>query len=199
MDELFPFLICLTWENYEGYSCVIFHCFLKRIAQICIFIILYCKIYIYYVVVHYFFLDCLILCWSKLPVFILRCKKYIIFGKIFWRGLLVFMHYRDVYKYIINSLPTNVMIYKAQGFVNWFYISMIGQFGFVEYTSFKYFPIITKVSQLIYWYFKYEYYKCLLVVSLSEYEDYIKIYVYATYGLVDHLVWRDDKILHPYN
>ena len=96
MDELFPFLICLTWENYEGYSCVIFHCFLKRIAQICsssyyivryIYIYIYIYIYLYYVVIHYFLLDCQMLCWSKL--FISRCKKYIIFVKIiffFWGG-----------------------------------------------------------------------------------------------------------------
>ena len=76
---------------------------------------------------------------------------------------------------IINSLSTNVMIHKVQGFVNWFYTSMIGQFGFVEYTSFKYVSISTKGSQLIYWYLKYKYYKFLLVVNLSGYQDYINI------------------------
>ena len=128
---------------------------------------------IYHVVVYYFLLDCQLLCWSKL--FILRCKKYIIFvrfgGGVNWYVCIIEMYVNM----FINSLPTNVMICKVQGFVNWFYTSMIGQFGFVEYTSFKYFLIITKGSQLIYWYLKYEYYKCLLVVNLSEYQDYINI------------------------
>ena len=49
----------------------------------------------------------------------------------------------------------------VQGFVNWFCTSMIDQFGFVEYTRFKYFLIITKGSQLINWYFKNEHYECV--------------------------------------
>ena len=75
----------------------------------------------------------------------------------------------------INSLPTNVVIHKEQGFVNWFHTSIIGQFRFVEHTSFKYFPIIMKGRQLIYFYFKYKCYKYLLVVNLSEYQNYIFI------------------------
>ena len=128
---------------------------------------------IYYAVVHNFLLDCLILCWSKL--FILSCKKYIIFVKMIGGDLLVCMYYRNVCKYVINFLSTNVMIHKVQDFVNWFYTSMIGQFDFVQYTNFKYFHIITKGSQLIYWYLKYENYKCLLAVNLSEYQNYIFI------------------------
>ena len=112
---------------------------------------------IYYVVVHYFLLDFLILCWSKLFI------------------LSIFMCYRNVCKYVINSLPTNVLIHKMQGFVNWFYTPIIGQFGFMEYTSFKYFPIIMKGRQLIYFYFKNKCYKYLLVVNLSECKDYINI------------------------
>ena len=65
---------------------------------------------------------------------------------------------------------------------------MIGQLGFVEYTSFKYFPIITKETQLIYEYLKYDHYECLLVVNSSKYQK-LYVYIYATYGLVvDQLV-----------
>ena len=130
----------------------------------------------------------------------MRCKKYIILVRIFWvgGGFLVFIYYRNVCKYVINSLSTNVMIHKVQGFVNWFYISMIGQFDFVEYISFKYFHIITKGDQLIHWYLKYENYKCLLVVNLSEYEDYINICICNilwTSWSPSLVRWQDNYIL----
>ncbi len=56
---------------------------------------------------------------------------------------------------------------------------MLGQLGFLEYTSFKYFPIITKESQLIYWYLKYDHYKHLVVVNSSKYQ---KLYLYIIYA-----------------
>ena len=56
----------------------------------------------------------------------------------------------------ICSVEIYVIIHKMQGCVNNFCISMIGQFGFAIYTSFKYFPIIRNVSQLINWHNKYE-------------------------------------------
>ena len=95
-----------------------------------------------HVVVHYFLLDCLILCWSKL--FILRCKKYIILVKIFGGGLLVFIYYRNVCKYVINSLSTNVMIHKVQGFINWFETYMIDQFGLLSTLVSNTFPSLQK-------------------------------------------------------
>ena len=58
--------------------------------------------------------------------------------------------YKHIYKDCL--LATNVMIHKVQGFINWFYTSTTDQIGFMEYTSFKYFPIITKGSQMIDWY-----------------------------------------------
>ena len=91
-------------------------------------------------------------------------------------GVLCCLCIIEIYVYMfINSLPTNVVIHKVQGFINWFYTLIIGQFGFVEYTSFKYFPIIMKGMQLIYFYFKYKCYMYLLVVNLSEYQNYIFI------------------------
>ena len=102
----------------------------------------------YYVALHYFLLQCLVLCWSKL--FTLKCKKYIIF-EFFALNLLVFLYYISIYKHIyeVYSQVTNKMSHKVQGFINWFCASTTDQIGFVEYTSFKYFPIIIKGSQMI--------------------------------------------------
>ena len=123
--------------------------------------IIRCIIY-YYVAFHYFLLQCLVSCWSKL--FTLKCKKYIIF-EIFSLNSLVFLYYINIYKHVyeVCSLVTNVMSHKVQGFVNWFCTSTTGQIGFVEYTSFKYFPIIIKGSQMIDWYLQYEHYEYVLL------------------------------------
>ena len=76
------------------------------------------------------------------------------------------------YVYIVCSLATNMIIHKVHDFVNWFYTSMIGQFGFVEYTSFKYFPIIKKGSN---WSFviKNENDEHMLVANSCKYQDLI--------------------------
>ena len=71
--------------------------------------------------------------------------------KIFAFDSLLFLYYMNVYKHVYELFPlaTNMIIHKVQGFVNWFCSSIPGQIGFVDYTGFKYFPIITKWSQLI--------------------------------------------------
>ena len=147
-----------------------------------------CIIY-YYVALHYFLLQCLVSCCSKL--FTLKCKKYIIF-EIFALNLLVFLYYINIYKHIyeVCSLVTNVMSHKVQDFVNWFCTSTTGQIGFVEYTSFKYFPIIIKGIQMIG-----IYNMNIMSICCCKLKEVWGFNMYATYGLVDHPVWWDDKMI----
>ena len=152
----FPFL-CVTSEKYGGYSCVILHFFPKSIDQICVFITLY-NVW-FNVEVNYSH-------WNA---------KSISYLEFFALNSLVFLYYINVYKYVyeVCSLVTNVMIHKVQGFVNWFCTSTIDQIGVMEYTSFKYFPIMKKGSQMIDWHLKYKHEKCLLNVNSSKYQDWI--------------------------
>ena len=50
--------------------------------------------FIYYVAVHYFLLDCQILCWSK--PFTLKCKKYFIFLKVCFWFIGISVLYKDI-------------------------------------------------------------------------------------------------------
>ena len=57
------------------------------------------------------------------------------------------MYYRNVCKYVYQ-FPSNKCDdpQGVQGFVNWFYTTMIGQFGFVEYTGLNTFSSLQKVA-----------------------------------------------------
>ena len=92
------------------------------------------------------------------------------------------MYYRNVCKYVYQFPSNKCDDPQGARFCKLVLYNHDRSIWFCGIHWFKYFLIITKGSQLIYWYLKYEYYKCLLVVNLSEYQDYInicnKIYMY---------------------
>ena len=90
---------------------------------------------------------------------------------IHWCFCIISMYINEV-----CSLVINVMIHKIQDFVNWFCTSTTGPIGIVEYTSFKYFPIIIKRDPNDWLVFTIWTLWVFAVVNSRKYEDLIILY-----------------------